>query len=116
MTNEEQRIAIAEACGLTVHNGIVCHVIEDRNGDPELEPLGDLPDYPNDLNAMQEAVLKNAEILDHGYQSKLREIVMRDSTEAMRFGTNTVSDIFFYHATAAQRAEAFLKTKGLWKP
>jgi hypothetical protein len=60
------------------------------------------PDYLNDLNAMHEAerTMGDPQLWDE-YQSYL--------SDAMR------NIGWIYHATAAQRAEAFLKTLNLWK-
>lgn len=61
-----------------------------------------LPDYPNDLNAMHEA----EKILQHYgvFVDKLAEI-MRQPRQG----------IMLVNATAAQRAEAFLRTIGKWE-
>ena len=95
MSPEAQRIAIAEACGI---------VSKDKWGSLYKTPRGilrDCPDYLADLNAMHEAenVIIRADLLfeygmhistDHDYEHLLR-------------------------ATAAQRAEAFLRTLGKWE-
>lgn len=119
MTPEKQRIAIAEACGWkpdddgdktgwggswirqrligkkpTFSDGkVVSYLIE--------QPV---PDYPTDLNAMHEAekVLTYAQ---HCFYCDVLEMVVGGPAymQAVR-------------ATAAQRAEAFLKTLDLWEP
>ena len=95
MSPQAQRIAIAEACGI---------VSKDKWGSLYKTPRGilrDCPDYLADLNAMHEAekVIMHADLLfeygmhistDHDYEHLLR-------------------------ATAAQRAEAFLRTLGKWE-
>ena len=124
MTPEAQRIAIAEACGWT------------RSTDPErtrgryewvvLNPDGfevfwsdkgtyrqALPSYLSDLNAMHEAekVLTNeqrSQVMD-----ALCEIVRRDHNPEAGPMTAIIAAFF---ATAAQRAEAFLRTLNLWHP
>jgi hypothetical protein len=60
----------------------------------------DIPDYLNDLNAMHEAEKSFPHPSDF-YQFILSEVCG---------GGNRI-----YRATAAQRAEAFLKTLNLWK-
>ena len=107
MSPEAQRIAIAEACGWTK-----CRLAIKGAGAPERgkSPYGvpprrgyevSLPNYTQDLNAMHEAekVIMHADLLfeygmhistDHDYEHLLR-------------------------ATAAQRAEAFLRTIGKWE-
>ena len=68
--------------------------------------------YPEDLNAMHEA----EKTLEHpeAYASRLGPILLRDKAVSNMDGT-TAWHFAFSHATACQRAEAFLKTKGLWK-
>jgi len=112
MTNEQQQIAIAQACGWTL--------IEKSYGDdlttvgvaPDSRVRTQLPDYLNDLNAMHEAVMSQNWPLSGRitYRRNLQDIVSRDKG---------VDNLIHYgeciNATAAQRAEAFLRTKGLWK-
>lgn len=110
MKPELQRIKIAEACGWTFVN----RVDKFPHG---LPPEGrihrytiPLPDYLNDLNAMHEAekVLNIDQKLQ--YVEMLRSIkgpVSRDRTP--------VTWIYAHLATAAQRAEAFLRTLNLWE-
>lgn len=102
MKPEQQRIKIAEACGW-------------RKASPQQRywNLADLlsekvfiddifiPDYLNDLNAMHEAekILTKQQWEDYGdYLERMIDPVKG-----------------WLHATAAQRAEAFLKTLGLWE-
>lgn len=59
-----------------------------------------LPDYLNDLNAMHDAAMLQPEAI----------------RKAIRFYLYEITDQMSAHdATASQRAEAFLKSKGLWK-
>lgn len=104
MTPEAQRIAIAEACGWTVINGYLCHVTPDKNNEPVIATIAPLPDYLNDLNDMHEAekVLLNLDAVQYHWETYSNIL-------ANRMGC---MDIF--HATAAQRAKAFLKTIGKW--
>jgi hypothetical protein len=113
MTKYKQRAAIAEACGWIFKpdefgwsfakinkEGPWCKYVKS-----ERKPF---PNYPNDLNAMHEAenILSEAQRLQYWWA--LYEIV-DDS------GDNTENLINATCATAAQRAEAFLKTIGKWK-
>jgi len=107
MNEQEQRIAIAEACGWAIaHN---CKNVDQPeainvykpliiNGSRMGQTIALLPDYLNDLNAMHEA----EKVLDsdgrYAYVS--------------HFDCDWQRLVF---ATAAQRAEAFLKTLALWK-
>lgn len=108
MTPELQRIAIAEACGW-INQG-------KRKGVPALNHRwakpdgriysGELPDYLNDLNASREMVLSLAHDEQFEWAHSLMLIV---NASGPRCGS-------FANATAAQRAEAFLKTIGKWTP
>lgn len=97
MNPEKQRIAIAEACGKNVEmyeNGI--------EGFLQFCCNSKIPDYLNDLNAMAAA---ESLIIKAGPQT------IRLYEDALQ---KKVANIVF--ASAAQRAEAFLKTLNLWKP
>ena len=90
MTPEEQRVAIAEACGWkTEYRDSVSSVTA-------------LPNYLNDLNAMHDAekMLKGG--MRSKYDAELTLICSRDYN-------------FIWESTAAQRAEAFLRTIGKWE-
>jgi hypothetical protein len=108
---ETQRIAIAEACGWKHEPD---KYYEDRLAwfDPSTNgrcSTGDLPDYLNDLNAMHEAE-KGLTTEDQQWKY-VALLVGRDWTESWSFFDASKA----IHATAAQRAEAFLKTLGFWK-
>ena len=101
MTHQEINIAIAEHLGW--------HVSYDpphyQGLHPKLHQADDtpveLPDFCNDLNAMHDAEKVLVREQRFAYWHELNNIVM-----------GTVHVAF---ATAAQRAEAFLKTLNLWK-
>ena len=63
-------------------------------------PLEGIPDYLNDLNAIHEAEKVLNPSQEQLYFEKLHEVS---------------GSLAFYRATAAQRAEAFLKTLNLWE-
>lgn len=95
MTDEQINAAIAEICGWTRIN------TKHRSGMP---PNGSyvgaefLPNYCNDLNAMYQ-IEKTILDLSDGYGWELSR-----------------TDCFtIWHASARQRAEAFLKTLGKWE-
>ena len=108
MTPEAQRIAIARTKGYP----------NPRMGEfgrcyaGEFPNLEEVPDYLNDLNAMHEAEKalpgQNERLK---YYDTLRTTVLPIGSD---FG-GWDHAFAIVHATAAQRAEAFLKTKGLWK-
>jgi hypothetical protein len=99
MTNEQMNIAIAETCGWKNYGLGWGH----SSLPPQANVYGrKLPDYCNDLNAMHEAekVLWNR---NDWSASKYEERLTKATTS------------WAWHATAAQRAEAFLKTIGKWE-
>ena len=112
MSPEAQRIAIAEACGwkspmnpenIAGMKGWIsadwnCHWLK-PNGEDRVG-ISSVPDYPNDLNAMHAAEKTLDDIKFYNYQGKLWSVCDERN---------------YISATAAQRAEAFLKTLGLWK-
>ena len=77
--------------------------------------MPDCPNYCNDLNAMHEAekVLSERQCVDY--------VDTLNSIQAYATADDTIEEVPFYpcehmwfHATALQRAEAFLRTLGLW--
>jgi hypothetical protein len=102
MKPEEQRIAIAEACGWRIENdaaGFFCIAPNDPEIGCNMECI---PDYLHDLNAMHEAEKIFDDALYCRYINELCDVTIK--------GNNSM-----YMATAVQRAEAFLKTLNLWK-
>ena len=116
MHTHKQQIAIAVACGWHKHDcgdnlcwksgtelmGITCRVY-------------DLPDYLNDLDAMHEAEKVLTEAQRKSYAANLYKVVF----QVGQYEAETFVDIRFAfilsQATATQRAEAFLRTLGLWE-
>ncbi len=92
MNKEKQRIAIAEACGFK------CSEYSHELGQLVAEFT---PDYLNDLNAMAEAEA-TLRFDDRNHYIDLLGETYHDSWE-------------FCTATAAQRAEAFLRTIDKWE-
>lgn len=100
MKPEAQRIAIAEACGI---------VSKDQWGPLYRTQHGivrDCPDYLNDLNAMHEAerTLTTDQLVQQA------EWIGACSNEM-----HMKAWVILLKATAAQRAEAFLRTLGKWE-
>ena len=89
MTQDAQRIAIAQACGITGY-------------------LHDLPDYLNDLNAMHEVEMILPIWLDDGVQP-YQGTRHHYRHELCLLCSQPI------HATAAHRAEAFLRALKLWR-
>lgn len=98
MKPEEQRIAIAEACGWTWTPGLFGWF------DWPKHPKGfaRVPNYLNDLNAIREAekIMTAKQRCDYTWH-------LSNSV-----GAESLNEII--SATAAQRSEAFLKTIGKW--
>ncbi len=104
----EQRIAIARSCGMVRDWDYILETYQQfRNRDDGGEAiftLSKVPDYLNDLNAMHEAE-KVLTIEQHWtFMESIRE----------QIGFQKEFTWSLCHATAAQRAEALLKTLGLW--
>lgn len=105
MSPIKQRIAIALACGFK----------QDRNGGGPIFKRGnsrwlilsEIPDYLNDLNAIAEA---ERHIWNRWteYERWLGAICYRDANAGYKYSVT-------FAATSVQRAEAFLRTLGLWK-
>ena len=120
MTPEAQRIAIAEAFGWTQlkpHSLYPERLVgmlpkQHPNYHASNSPCDTVPDYLSDLNAMHEAedVLSDARV--QRYVDHLANVTNAHlETNGVRYGVNYWS---IYHATASQRAEAFLRTLNLW--
>lgn len=117
MNQEKQRIAIAVACGYKIvdspktagfiwlqkPDGSPVRSVREESRDnlwPSALSWNWIPDYLNSLDAMHEAEDSRAMFLKYDkYRKTLQDVC--EST-------------FPICATAAQRAEAFLKTLGLW--
>jgi hypothetical protein len=122
MTPEQQRIAIAEACGwskktCTLHNKAwhtpkgVCTNIANYTV---------LPCYLNDLNTMHEAEKLLSQKQRFLFLANLSKICGFDREFRFFEGTRATNDFANFcwalsHATAVQRAEAFRITFGIWK-
>jgi hypothetical protein len=122
MDNQDINIAIAEACGWTqikdewLHwDGPPTKYFSGIENDPECierQIRQEIPNYCNDLNAIHEAEMLFVD--DHfnrsDYTWELQKIVLGRNAESVK-GKTTFQII---HATARQRAEAFLRTLEKW--
>jgi hypothetical protein len=104
MTEQEINIAIAEACGWkkviregSGHAGYEDDLWGDKPGVAVRCPI---PDYCHDLNAMHEAEKMLSPYQQDDYWNELAGLLHQPQ---------------MVHASARQRAEAFLRVKGLWK-
>ncbi len=100
MDPRAQQIAIAEACGWAYcpATGFT------RSPDGRAQPDHSIPDYLHDLNAMHEAERG----LDPDDYAQYEQNIRKTYPVFMGGGFHLL------HATAAQRAEAFLCTIGKW--
>jgi len=116
MTPEAQRLTIHEALGWVPTKPLPClgyvplHAFE-KDGS-YYGGLSAVPDYLNDLNAMHEAEMACLTTPDQhrSFRFHLQTIVAREPlgrTESLGWR--------YEQATAAQRAEAFLRTLNIWK-
>lgn len=109
MTEQEQRVAIAEFCGWKWHHHptVLGSWINPADGRHD-----ELPDYCGDLNAIAEAEEK-LEFLSgqkDDYHSNLQDVVAKSNDPLPASQCRGT-----YRATAGQRAEALLRTIGKWK-
>ena len=98
MSPDKQNIAIAEACGW--HGNVNELHMRPPNTTSE---YCEIPDFLTDLNAMHEA----EKVLDYNQMNRYQNIEL---SGFVRTGTTWIC-----RATAAQRAEAFLRTTGKWE-
>ena len=104
MTPDQQRIAIATACGWTTkHKGLWVE---------KSQTYAALPDYLNDKNAMHEA----KKVLTDDQAWEMVKIIVDYKQSANGFPMLSRSEALkLRSATARQEAEAFLRTLGLWE-
>lgn len=111
MHPEEQRIAIAKACGWTKFTPDTIQYTACRADGK----WGMIPDYLNDLNAMAEAFNTLPESTHVTYGRHLQEICNEGLVGYIPCYPEDFAGLArIAHATAAQRAEAFLKTLNFW--
>lgn len=129
MNTEAQRIAIAEACGYRMVEYPYAYpsieMIKSRVSPEVFSQLltygyEKIPDYLNDLNAMaaaeQFAIFEDGAgsiIASEEYGRQLIRIVLEVDDEGVPATLSGVATVA--RSTAAQRAEAFLRTLNLWK-
>jgi len=114
MKTDQQRITIAEACGWKWERLWTGEL----HGKPvgEQGPFREVPDYLNDLNAMHEAEKVLTEEQLYNYGNKLDRITLPKTSMEMCYIESPEAGMYpdLFCATAAQRAEAFLKTIKKW--
>jgi hypothetical protein len=112
MTDQEKRIAIAEACGWgfypvgpNEYEWLKPHPDDAIDSNPRMLRHQEVPDYLNDLNAMHEAEYHIEDM--ERYYCNLAAIV---SKWKKCWKVSEADHIAVFMATAAERAEAFLLT------
>jgi len=117
MTPEAQQIAIAEACGFTgPFEEVVWYTVQLNAWRGGIRR--EVPRYSSDLNAMHEAEKTLSADLCAKYANHLMTYHPTYCTDVID-GRNKDEDVLcetfsIIHATAAQRAKAFLKTLDKW--
>jgi hypothetical protein len=123
MNEEQQRIKIAEACGWVEVRAEVDWLPGDLTGiytwphptDPEKTKYyisrKPVPDYFNDLNAIHNAIRILTDAQRIAFKVHLTKVWMRDYNCRCGYFPNHDDSC---NATAAQRAEAFLRTLDSW--
>ena len=106
MTDEQINTAIAQACGWRKEDGVWMWT---ANGIDCTCP--ELWDWANDLKAMHEAV----KTLNIYQQAAFFINLGKAVTHNLPAITASLMDYRFTHATARQRAEAFLRALGKWE-
>lgn len=109
MDTTKQRIAIHEALGWTLTRGNDMTMVRDVWNREDGSWDHECPDYLNDLNAMHEAEKVLTKTQQIQFALRLAEIVGA-SIPGYELGAFKMM-----HATATQRAEAFLRTLGKWE-
>jgi hypothetical protein len=117
LTDDELRVRIAEACGWAQH------MVGDFSYIGWLPPSGEyrkslwrtyylekeLPNYPGDLQAMHEAEKTLNATQLHAFNHALDRVIAKDDKDEHWSPTRT-ADSYKWHATARQRALAFVAT------
>lgn len=114
MTPDQQRIAIAEACGWknTYRGSKAGSVYGFKDGNHRFHSV---PFYPSDLNAIHEArkALVTTTELRVKYLNALRAIVARRCPKN-KTGASLVTDYDLVNAEAWEHAETLVKVTGKW--
>jgi hypothetical protein len=114
MTPEQQRIAIAMACPERLRQVYTLRQVHSRwqYFDGTYWFCCKQDDPITDLNAMHEA----RKVLTHDQQVEYSVQLGKLVTSHLPASRSAWMDYYIANATAAQRAEAFLRTLNLWTP
>lgn len=115
MTPDQQRIAIAEACGFGPYECYDCEDGKVFGSDFGRVGRTRLPNYPQDLNAIHEArkTIVTTTELRVKYLNALRAIVARRCPKN-KTGASLVSDYDLVNAEAWEHAETLVEVTGKW--
>lgn len=112
MSPEQQRIKLAEwggwEWGSIPADGGCFGWVSPEGGFPQ-DGIESLPNYLNDLNAVHELEKRLTEKQELFYLVRLTEAMKEQATVGWKIERT-------YHATAAQRCVAMLRTLGLYEP
>lgn len=116
LSEEQKRVKIAVACGWTKigPKGFGSSELVGADTKDPAWPFSPLPDYFHDLNACAEMEKALTYEQCSEYFNALGAIQAADTT-GRNGETEYPAQDFWFHATAAQRAEAFGLALGLWK-
>jgi hypothetical protein len=107
MTPDQQRTAIAKACGWTEIDQCTCWHGVSRGYEPTVGAhKKHLPDYLADLNAMHEA---EKVLTEKGVNAWWAYVANINRNNPRPLGSESA-----VHATATKKSKAFLQTLGLW--
>ena len=112
MSPERQRVVIAQVCGWTKFEpDTIQYLAQGPDG-----KWGLIPNYLRDLNAMHEAEKLLTGKQFSRYAVWLARVIAGTQNAPRASGTRVFcGQRFLLSATAAQRAEAFLRTLSLWE-
>ena len=108
MKEKLQRIKIAEACGWTeISERCMWGLPPNATDDGTEDCLRHFPKYESDLNAMHEAEKVLTDEQRIAYSNYTYDVACKVQLQTKKWS--------WISLTAAQRAEAFLRTLGLWE-
>ena len=108
MTPQAQRSSIAEACGWYKHDCGDDLCWKNKHTQKTGAWFDVLPDYLSDLNAMHSAEWAITDEQHAAFRMHLRDLCKENNIHT------TATKRRYASSTAAQRAEAFLRTLNLW--
>lgn len=114
MTDQQMRVAVAEMCGwrrLELPHPIFVKAWEHPDHPYAWREEKELPDYPNDLNAVHEA---EKLMLKTEKQCAECAVALASLCKGFPYDPFHGTAGYVWHATARQRCEALLRVWGKW--